>query len=168
VILDEAARIATDEDTAEILALARMASAELSDQRGGVVWSRHHARVEPIDAELAASIAGSAAGGPELVAVGTIDDVVVGYAVVRDLVVADGGHIGMIDDLYVEPEARGIGVGEALMNLILEWAADHGCFGVDSIALPGDRATKNFFESFGLVARAILVHRSIPPRGDPA
>ena len=36
-----------------------------------------------------------------------------------------------------------------------------GCFGVDSLALPGDRHTKNFFESFGLVARAIIVHRSL-------
>ena len=38
-------------------------------------------------------------------------------------------------------------------------AAAQGCFGVDSLALPGDRHTKNFFESFGLVARAIVVHR---------
>ena len=40
-------------------------------------------------------------------------------------------------------------------------APTQGCFGVDSLALPGDRHTKNFFESFGLVARAIIVHRSL-------
>ena len=72
----------------------------------------------------------------------------------------------MIEDLYVEPPARGVGVGEALMNLILAWATEHGCFGVDSIALPGDRGTKNFFESFGLVARKIAVHRALPTTGD--
>jgi hypothetical protein len=27
--------------------------------------------------------------------------------------------------------------------------------------MPGDRNTKNFFESFGLVARAITVHRDL-------
>jgi hypothetical protein len=33
---------------------------------------------------------------------------------------------------------------------------------VDSLALPGDRHTKNFFEAFGLVARAIVVHKTLP------
>jgi len=162
VRLDEAARVATEDDTGQIVALARRAFAELSAQRGGVVWSRRDARVEPIESEIAEAIAESARGGSGLVAAGTIDDVVVGYAVVRDEVVADGGHLGVVEDLYVETGARGVGVGEALMNLIVDWAAEHGCFGIDSIALPGDRATKNFFESFGLVARAIKVHRSLP------
>lgn len=164
--LDEAARVATKADTDQIVALARSAFAELSAQRGGVVWSRRNARVEPIDHELADAIAESSEGGSRLVAAGTIDDVVVGYAVVRDETVADGGHLGVIEDLYVEPGARGVGVGEALMNLIIAWATDRGCFGVDSIALPGDRGTKNFFESFGLVARAIAVHRSLPGAED--
>ena len=33
--------------------------------------------------------------------------------------------------------------------------------GIGSTVLPGDRASKNFFESFGLVARAIAVHRDL-------
>ncbi|MDQ6697154.1 MAG: GNAT family N-acetyltransferase [Actinomycetota bacterium] len=164
--LDEAARVATESDTDQIVALARNAFAELSAQRGGAVWSRRNARVEPIDHDINQAIAESSAGGCQLVAAGTIDDVVVGYAVVRDETVADGGHLGVIQDLYVEPGARGVGVGEALMNLILAWATERHCFGVDSIALPGDRGTKNFFESFGLVARAIAVHRSLPSAPD--
>lgn len=164
--LDEAARLATEGDTDQILILARQAFVELSAQRGGVVWSRYNARVEPIEHGIVESIAESACGGQRLVAAGTIDGVVVGFAVVSDVTMADGGHLGLIRDLYVEPEARGVGVGEALMDLILEWAAGRGCFGVDSIALPGDRATKNFFESFGLVARAIVVHRALPTGPD--
>ena len=81
--LEEAARVATELDAEPIVTLARGALAELSTQRGGVVWSRREARVEPIDDDIAAAIAVSAAGGPQLVAVGTIDDVVVGYAIVR-------------------------------------------------------------------------------------
>ncbi len=164
--LDEAARVATDGDTGQILGLARMALAELSAQRGGAVWSRREARVEPIDDEMTAAIAVSMAGGPQLAAVGTLDGVVVGYAVVRAEIVADGGSLAVIEDLYVEPGARGVGVGEALMDLILGWATEHGCFGVDSIALPGNRETKNFFESFGMVARAIAVHRALPTTND--
>ena len=32
---------------------------------------------------------------------------------------------------------------------------------IDALALPGNRAAKNFFERFGLTARAIVVHRSL-------
>ena len=65
----------------------------------------------------------------------------------------------MVDDLYVEPEARGVGVGEAMMDARPRLGGERGCVGVDALALPGNRATKNFFETFGLVARAIVVHR---------
>jgi GNAT superfamily N-acetyltransferase len=101
------------------------------------------------------------ASGDHEVAVGTVDDTVVGYGVVRLERLLDGGVLGIIDDIYVEAGARGIGVGETLMNHLLDWCRARGCFGVDSLALPGDRETKNFFESFGLVARAIVVHRPL-------
>ena len=73
----------------------------------------------------------------------------------------DGGRIAELQALYVLPGARGVGVGETLMKAVLAWAEASGAEGVDSVALPGDRATKNFFEQFGLKARAILVHRSL-------
>ncbi len=165
VKLDEAARIATGEDTDHIVALARAAVRELSAQRGGAVWSRYQARTEPIPAAIAEAVAASSAGGGQLVVAGTLEEVVVGYGIVVLASVADGGILGVIEDLYVEPEARGVGVGEAMMDLILEWAGEQDCFGVDSLALPGNRETKNFFESFGLVARAIIVHRAIPRAG---
>jgi GNAT superfamily N-acetyltransferase len=84
-----------------------------------------------------------------------------GYGVVRRESRPDGGLLGVIEDIYVDPGARAVGLGEALMDHLLRWCRDQGCFGVDSLALPGDRATKNFFESFGLVARAIVVHRPL-------
>ena len=51
------------------------------------------------------------------------------------------------------------------MNLVLDELRAAGCIGIDSRALPGDRETKNFFESFGLKARLLTVHRSFD--GDP-
>ena len=51
------------------------------------------------------------------------------------------------------------------MDAVLAWAGEQGCVGVDALALPGDRATKNFFETFGLVARAIVVHRDLHAGG---
>jgi len=69
--------------------------------------------------------------------------------------------LGVVDDIYVEPQARGVGVGEVLMNAVVDWCHGKGCAGVDALALPGNRETKNFFETFGLTARAIIVHRRI-------
>ena len=94
--------------------------------------------------------------------VGCIDATVVGYGAVRLRGLPDGRPIGVVDDLYTHPEARGIGVGEAMMDLLVGWCNDRHCVGIDAVALPGNRATKNFFETFGLTARAILVHRALP------
>ena len=49
------------------------------------------------------------------------------------------------------------------MEEVLAWASAAGADGVDSIALPGDRVTKNFFERFGLTARALQVYRRLAP-----
>ena len=54
-----------------------------------------------------------------------------------------------------------------MMDAVLTWCAERGSGGIDAIALPGDRATKNFFERFGLTARAIVVHRVLDGRTAP-
>ena len=100
--------------------------------------------------------------------VGTVDGAVVGYGVIRLVALHDGAVLGRVTDIYVTPEARGVGVGEAMMDELLDWARGRGCVGVDSLALPGDRDTKNFFETHGLVARAITVHRALADRTDPS
>ncbi len=153
----EAARPAREHDLPVIVELAGAAADEKVGQKGGPIWARREGRPYPREGALRAAMASS----DHEVAVGTIDDTVVAYGVVRLERLLDGGVLGIIDDIYVDPGARGVGVGETLMNHLLDWCRAHGCFGVDSLALPGDRATKNFFESFGLVARAIVVHRQL-------
>ena len=93
--------------------------------------------------------------------VGTIDEAIIGYGSVRVVGLADGRPLGVVDELFVEPEGRGVGIGEAIMDLLVAWCVERECVGVDAIALPGDRDTKNFFETFGLKARAIVVHRAL-------
>jgi GNAT superfamily N-acetyltransferase len=151
----ESARTAELAELADVVALARMAIDEKRTQRGGELWARRERRPDPLDESLRASI-----GAPDQeVAVGLLDGTVVGYGAVRIELLADGGQLGIVDDLFVDPGGRAVGVGEALMNHLIDWCRRRGCIGVDSLALPGDRHTKNFFESFGLVARAIVVHR---------
>ncbi|MDZ7679652.1 MAG: GNAT family N-acetyltransferase [Acidimicrobiales bacterium] len=155
--MEETARPATPGDLERIAELATAAIAELTPSRGGAIWARREARPAPVEASLSAAIDNS----DHHVVVGELDGVVVGYAAVRIEVLRDGGLLAMLDDLYVDPEARGVGVGETMMNAVLGWADERGCLGIDSLALPGNRETKNFFESFGLVARAIVVHRPL-------
>ena len=154
---EEAARTAVEADIAHVVALVGAATEEKLGQKGGALWARREGRPAPHEAALC-----SALESPDHeVAVGTIDGVVVGYGVVRVEELLDGGLLGVIDDIYVDPGARAVGVGETVMNHLIDWCRARGCFGVDSLALPGDRETKNFFESFGLVARAIVVHRPL-------
>ncbi|HEX4868747.1 MAG TPA: GNAT family N-acetyltransferase [Acidimicrobiales bacterium] len=155
---EEACRAAVSADVPRLAELAAAAIAELSSGRGGAVWARTQARRAPFEPALEAAIAAD----DHHVVVGSLDGVVLGYGVARVEVLADGGRLGVVDDLYTEPDGRELGIGELVMGALVDWCRQQGCFGVDSLALPGDRHTKNFFESFGLVARAIIVHRSLP------
>jgi GNAT superfamily N-acetyltransferase len=153
----ESARTATEADVPALAALVAAAADEKQAQKGGPLWFRRERRWGDAEAELALALTAP----DHEVAVGTLDGAVVGYGLVRTERLGDGSLLGVIDDIYVEPDAREVGLGQALMEHLLDWCRAAGCFGVDSLALPGDRQTKNFFESFGLVARAIIVHRPL-------
>jgi GNAT superfamily N-acetyltransferase len=95
-----------------------------------------------------------------LVALGLYADVPFGFAHAAMITVNDA-HVVHLYDLFVEPDARGVGVGEALLDFVFDWARARQARGIDSIVLPGNREGKNFFERFGLVARAIHVYREL-------
>ena len=159
--MHEAARPATAADLARLATLAEEAVAEQRESRGGNVWSLREARALPAEASLAQDVE-----HPDvLVLAGTIDDAVVGYAVVRTEPLRSGEVLGVVTDIYVEPEARAVGVGEVLLDAVLAWCTERGCCGIDALALPGNRETKNFFETFGFTARALVVHRRLGPGG---
>lgn len=159
----EGVRRAVPDDAERLAELTAEAVAEQIEGRGGRIWSQREARGVPAEGGLATAIADSG----KLVLAGTIDEVVIGYAVAQVEPLADGTLLGVVTDIYVEPEARGIGVGEAMIDEVLVWCARRGCVGVDALALPGNRHTKNFFETFGFKARALVVHRSLVAAPDP-
>ena len=64
----------------------------------------------------------------------------------------------------MDPGARSVGVGEVILEALLMEASGRGAVAIQSVALPGDRSTKNFFEAHGMVARAIIVHRWLDRR----
>lgn len=154
--MHESARPATPDDLPEIERLVEEGRASIADARGGALWLARQAPPRPVVTTYASMIESPDA----LVTVACIDDVPLGFLAV-EVEHADGVALAVARELYVTDEARGVGLGELMMDDTVAWAAGHGCIGIDGYALPGDRATKNFFETFGLVARGIVVHRSL-------
>jgi GNAT superfamily N-acetyltransferase len=96
-----------------------------------------------------------------LALVGTLDEVVTGFALCHVEDLGTLGRRGILDACYVEPEARGVGLGRLLMDAVLAWIRDQGCRGVEGVALPGDRGAKNFFETAGFKARMLTMYRAL-------
>lgn len=152
-------RLAVDEDLDRIVQLAGLARAELEAERGGSVWGRREAPSLPRDDELAVALHDPGAS----VQLGCLDGYPVGFGIVRVELLRTGERLAVVADLYVEPPFREVGVGEAIMDALLVWAEQAGCSGIDALVLPGMRESKNFFERYGMKARAILVHRPVGP-----
>ncbi len=72
-----------------------------------------------------------------------------------------GRASGLIECCYVEPDARGVGVGSSLMEAAVAWAGNHGCTDLDALALPGDRQTKQRLEAAGFTARLLTLSRRL-------
>jgi GNAT superfamily N-acetyltransferase len=153
-VITVGARRAGRADERVLAALDAEARASLLVQRGGPLRLLR---------ELSAFDAGLLDRPDTVVVVGTIDDVIIGFAHAEAESLPDGEELAVLNGLYVDPGAREVGVGEAMMDLVLAWCEERGTTGIDAVALPGDRATKNFFERFGLTARAIVVHRRLGP-----
>lgn len=150
----ESARVANHHDLHRIAELWADASEELETQRGGGLLAQ---AVLPPGSPLAHLRAAQARPG-DVVAVGLIDEVVVGFGWGR-LGEAPGARIGVIEALYVEPEAREVGVGDAVVGVLVDHFDALGCEGVDAFALPGNRPAKAFFEAHGFTARLLVMHR---------
>jgi GNAT superfamily N-acetyltransferase len=156
----EGSRPAAAEDLPRIAELAALARDELVPRKGGALWSAREAVAEPFEDAYGALIDRDDA----LVVVGTVDEAVIGFGVVTLERLRTGETLGVISDLFVEPGARAIGVGEAMADDLVAFCETRGCTGIDALALPGHRTTKNFFEDSGFTARALVMHRALDRR----
>jgi GNAT superfamily N-acetyltransferase len=155
----ESSRPATAADIPRVVELARLMRAELAGMRGGELWEVREAWPEPLEDAYDALLTRDEA----LLVVGTIDDVVVGHGAVVVELLRSGARLGVVTDLFVEHEAREVGVGEAMADTLVAHCRDRHCMGIDAPALPGHRAAKNFFEEHGFTARALVMHRRLDP-----
>lgn len=154
--MDVAARPATADDLARILELYVPAEAEQVDLREA--WGIADGLADPPEESLAAILSSE----HETLIVGMIDDLVFGFswAVIDELLPQAGGEqIGVIKMIYVEDDARAVGIAEAMLGEIMTWFAAHELKRFDAIVSPGHRLAKNFFESAGFKARRITMYR---------
>lgn len=100
---------------------------------------------------------GTTPDGDCLTFVGGLGDTVFGVIRVRRGVDGAWG----IELLHVEEEARGVGIGDALLARAMTDLSAAGVRSLTASAQPGDRSLKNLFERHGLVARTILVGRDL-------
>lgn len=151
-----ATRLAGKTDISIVTAILNEAAAEIDRWRGGkVLWE------DRPSGEIADLLAECLERDDILCILGTLDDVAVGVGLVAQAQLANGDPIAKIHIFYVLKDARGVGAGEAMMTALSEWSQARGCSGIDAIALPGDRSTKNFFESHGMSARSLTLFKSI-------
>ena len=153
----ESARIARPDDVDRVLELLGALVVDLSSARGGAPAAT--ALVDVLQpGELAKRLSLPEGGG---VIVGTFDCLVVGLALVDLPGEADGGA-AWVRALYVEPEMRRVGVGEAVLDEVIRIAEAHRASALEVPALPGDSATKSFLETMGMRARLLVMHRTLP------
>src|SRR6187431_573612 len=129
----EGVRPARPDDLPDLVRLAADAVSELTPLRGGEMWARTIGRRPPFEDGLRVAIADPDA----LVLVGTVHGSAVGYAVARIDRLSDGAALVVIDDLFTEPDARSVGVGEAMLDVVVGWGTERGAVGVETVVLPG-------------------------------
>ena len=152
----ESVRAATRADLDLLSGFAAALRTELAGERGGPLWIAREATDDP-SGRLASLIESPDA----IVVVGLIDDVPVGYAGASVEVLRDGRRLGVVEELFTEPPARAVGVGEAMLETVLSFCRAAGCVGIDASALPGHREAKNFFERAGFTARRLVMYREL-------
>jgi GNAT superfamily N-acetyltransferase len=155
----EDCRLATLDDLQQIVIFARLLREELGAMRGGRLWVTREARAEPLEETYAELLGRDDAH----VVMGTIDGTPIGFGAAEVELLRTGERLGVITELFVEPEARAVGVGEAMAAALVAFCTERGCLGVDARALPGHRAAKNFFEEQGFTARALVMHHVLDP-----
>ena len=152
-------RVAVESDVPFVATMAEAAAAALHGSRGAeLMLLRESQPPEPTQ------ISEWLHEGDVVVLVGILDDVPVGAGIAHLEVLTGGTRLAVVTMLWVDDAARSVGVGEEILNGLVDWARRAGCDSIDAYALPGERITKNFFEAAGFKARLLTVsHRLDEP-----
>ena len=156
------ARLARAEDLDVLVHLYRKLEAEMVAIHP--MWPRADGLEEPIDRSLLDRM--SDVGSR--VYLGEVNGYPLGFIYGRSeslLAHEPETRIAAIRLVFVDEEARGVGVGEVMRDTLMDEFRSLGHELFDAHVLPGHRLAKNFFEAGGFSARSIVMHHSDRPDG---
>ncbi len=88
-------------------------------------------------------------------------DYVVGMATLQTLVsTAEGGRVGLVEDVVVDREYRGNGIGSALLNHLQAWARESGLSRLQLAADCGNGAALEFYRGRGWKQTQLVILRA--------
>ena len=144
-------RSASEEDVSAIVDLAKEARSEIAKFRGHEqlleVWTL-------TEQQWATAITSNK--NNVLVALSSMS--IVGYAKGD---IDDKGAICLVSHVFVDPQARQLGIGAGLVGETARFAKSKGCQTLDAVALPGDRKMKNLYERIGMPARLLIASKTL-------
>lgn len=153
--LEIEARPAVAGDLPELVRLYGLLEEEMSALRG--LWTEADGLPAPVPDALAEAVEDPAVH----VFIGTADGVPLGFILGYSaplLPQANGERMATIKLVFTEEPARGVGIGEAMRDTIMEAFRAEGHRWFDAHVLPGHRLAKNFFEAGGFSARFIIMN----------
>lgn len=147
--------MAGEQDGAEISRLWREALGGLAGSRGGATLAATLGGRYP-----ASDIPSVLLRQGRIVILGCVDHVPVGISC-AELCETGPERALRLEVVFVAVEARRVGLADAMLEFLLEETSSWGVTALDAPALPGDRATKSFFESHGFRARLLVMRRDL-------
>ncbi len=151
------ARRTTVDDLPALLRMYEELEAEQSAIRE--IWPHADGLADPIEDSLLSLLQIDRATS----VVGEIDGIAVGFLIAIEEALLEplaDRYIGVVRFIFTDHEARGVGVGGAMLDVAMERLENRGVNLFDARVSPGHRLAKNFFESNGFKARSITMHRS--------
>ena len=159
------ARVARIGDIDDLAALYRGLAEEQRAIRS--IWPYADGLPEPVERSLAEMLERS----DTVVVAGKIDGVTLGFLVGIEQPLLEPRaqrRIGVVHLIFTDHGARGVGVGAAMLRMVMDVFDERGIDLFDARVSPGHRMAKNFFESNGFKARSITMHRGETPlEADP-
>ncbi|MGH8926739.1 MAG: GNAT family N-acetyltransferase [Acidimicrobiia bacterium] len=155
--MEVGSRRATVEDVTVLIDLYRSLEKEMVALHP--LWPLADGLAEPVEDSLRLTLTDDRS----FVYLGAIDDVPLGFLLARIeelLPQAGGARVGSIRFVFVDHDAREIGVGEAMLDQAMIELRGMGIRLFDAHVLPGHRLAKNFFEAGGFAARSIIMHHT--------
>ncbi len=145
----------SDDQSADLEEFLAEISGELALRRGGAQLLGELGRPE----KLVAKIFDQSEDAFRLTA--TLNSALSGIIWAKIITNAFGDRICYVPVFAVVKDARRCGVGALLFEALEKWVGSRNVSAIEFTTLPGDRHTKNFCESNGLVARSLKMHKAV-------